>query len=118
MDFQTEYQFTLPRGYNDQNGECHRQGTMRLATAGDEISAISSPKVKANPDYITIVILSKVIKNIGNITSLTPEIIEKLYLSDMQYLQNMYQTINEMELPKMHVQCPYCGKEFEDIINF
>jgi hypothetical protein len=33
----TEYAFTLPKGYVDAGGQVHREGTMRLATARDEI---------------------------------------------------------------------------------
>jgi len=32
---QTEYEFTLPRGYVDDDGNIHRTGIMRLATAAD-----------------------------------------------------------------------------------
>ena len=34
---QTEFEFTLPLGYADAEGTLHRTGTMRLATAADEI---------------------------------------------------------------------------------
>jgi hypothetical protein len=34
---QTEFSFVLPRGYIDANGTLHREGTMRLARARDEI---------------------------------------------------------------------------------
>ena len=34
---QTEFEFELPKGYVDQNGDLHKRGTMRLATAADEI---------------------------------------------------------------------------------
>ena len=37
MAFQTEFTFTLPRGYIDDTGMIHREGTMRLANAADEI---------------------------------------------------------------------------------
>lgn len=37
MSFKTEYEFTLPKGYIDENGNLHRNGAMRLATAADEI---------------------------------------------------------------------------------
>ena len=39
MSLQTEFEFTLPRGYLDREGTLHRHGVMRLATALDEISA-------------------------------------------------------------------------------
>ena len=41
----TEYEFELPRGYVDSNGDVHKRGKMRLATAGDEISATRDPRV-------------------------------------------------------------------------
>ncbi|WP_255512103.1 hypothetical protein [Mitsuaria sp. TWR114] len=31
--FQTEFEFTLPLGYVDADGDLHREGVMRLATA-------------------------------------------------------------------------------------
>ena len=34
---QTEFEFTLPKGFVDSSGTLHRAGTMRLATARDEI---------------------------------------------------------------------------------
>ena len=37
MEFQTEFKFTLPRGYVDMAGNVHKEGVMRLANAGDEI---------------------------------------------------------------------------------
>ena len=37
MAFQTEFDFTLPRGYIDMNGEIHKEGTMRLANAADDL---------------------------------------------------------------------------------
>ena len=37
MAFKTEFEFTLPRGVVDKDGNVHRKGVMRLATAKDEI---------------------------------------------------------------------------------
>src|SRR3546814_10906791 len=37
MTLQTEFPFTLPRGYVDEGGTLHREGVMRHATARDEI---------------------------------------------------------------------------------
>ena len=42
MAFQTEFTFTLPRGYIDDTGMIHREGTMRLANAADEILPLKS----------------------------------------------------------------------------
>ena len=47
MSLTTEYEFTLPRGYVDRNGEVHRTGRMRLATARDELEPLRDPTVRA-----------------------------------------------------------------------
>ncbi|MBP1577495.1 MAG: phage tail assembly protein, partial [Oscillospiraceae bacterium] len=57
----TVYEFELPKGFVDSAGEVHKRGKMRLATAGDEISATRDPRVLSNPSYLTVIILSKVI---------------------------------------------------------
>lgn len=117
MILQTEYEFTLPKGYVDAEGNLFREGIMRLATALDEIVPMRDLRVKENPDYASILVLSRVITKLGTVT-ITPEVIESLYISDMNFLQNMYQTINEAEDPVIHVTCPHCGKRFTDTINF
>lgn len=116
--FQTEYEFDLPKGYFDEEGNLHKHGVMRLATAMDEINTMKDPRVKQNPDYATVILLSKVITRLGELDQITSEVIERLFTADLQFLQNMYQTINESEDPVIHVTCPYCGKEFTDTINF
>lgn len=116
--FQTEYEFTLPRGYVDEAGDVHKNGVMRLATAADEIFPLRDPRVQQNSGYLTIVLLSRVITRLGELEQVTPEVIERLFTADLNFLQNMYQTINESEDSVIHVTCPYCGKEFTDTINF
>ena len=44
MAFQTEFNFTLPRGYIDKDGNVHKEGTMRLANAADEILPLKDPR--------------------------------------------------------------------------
>lgn len=117
MLIQTEYEFTLPRGYTDREGNIHRNGVMRLATAVDEIEAMKNIKVKANPDYASVVLISSVIRLEG-VEQMTTDIIEKLYISDFTFLQDMYETINKVEEPRIQVQCPSCGKIFTDTLNF
>ena len=51
MAFQTEFNFTLPRGYIDKDGNVHKEGTMRLANAADEILPLKDPRVQQNPGY-------------------------------------------------------------------
>lgn len=118
MEFMTEYEFTLPKGYVDETGTLHKVGTMRLATAADEILPLRDPKVQQNPGYLTIVLLARVITNIGSVTTINTKTIEKLFTGDLQYLQNMYQMINGIEDPTMKVTCPSCGEIHEVPINF
>ncbi len=115
---ETIYEFTLPKGYVDNAGEVHRRGKMRLATAGDEISATRDPRVLSNPSYLTIVILSKVITEIEGLEVITATHIERMFTADLAFLQDMYQKINDITPPTMQVVCPDCGHKFEVPINF
>lgn len=114
----TEYEFKLPRGYTDSAGLVHRKGKMRLATAGDEISAVRDPRVIGNPSYLTIVILSRVITELEGVDVITSSLIEQLYTADLAFLQDMYQRINDTEPPTMHVVCSKCGQEMDVPVNF
>ena len=114
----TVFDFELPRGYVDSTGQVHRRGKMRLATAGDEISATRDPRVLANPSYLTIVVLARVITELEGMETIVPNIVERFFTADLAFLQDMYQRINSVEPPKMTVVCPDCGKVFEAPVNF
>jgi hypothetical protein len=94
MTLQTEFDFTLPKGYVDKDGTLHRQGRMRLATAADEILPLRDPRVKANPAYLTIIVLSRVITQLGTLPQVTPGDIEGLFVEDLSHLQALYQRVN------------------------
>ncbi len=112
MKLTTSYPFHLPKGYVDAEGTLHQDGIMRLATAGDELSAMRDSRVKADEHYLNIVLLSKVIVSLGTLPAVTPEIIEGLFLCDLEFLQNLYDTINKAEKPQVQITCPYCGRQF------
>ena len=114
----TVYEFELPKGYVDSNGEVHKRGKMRVATAGDEISATRDPRVLSHPSYLTIVVLSKVIVELEGMETIVPNIVERFFTADLAFLQDMYQRINDVEPPTMTAVCPDCGKRFEVPINF
>lgn len=118
MLFQTEYEFTLPRGYVDGEKRLHRTGSMRLATAKDELEAMKDHRCKKDPDYLSVLLLSRVVERLEGLEAVTEEVIEGLFTADFQFLQNMYETINHAEEPVIQVQCPHCGKSFTDTINF
>ena len=115
---QTEYEFMLPRGYVDANGELHRKGTMRLATAADEILPLRDPRVQQNSSYLSIILLSRVITKLGTLPAVTNRVIEDLFTMDLAYLQDMYQRINMSEMPSYQVTCPHCSGVFAVPLDF
>jgi len=113
MTLQTEFEFTLPRGYVDQEGNLHKQGTMRLATAADEIFPLKDPRVQANQAYLVIILLSRVITRLGDVVNINPLVIEGLFSADLAYLQDFYRQINEEGTSHRTIACPECKHEFE-----
>lgn len=102
LGFQTEIDFTLPRGYVDQDGMLHRQGVMRLATAADEILPQRDPRVQQNAAYFAIVVLSRVIVRLGTLAMIDTKTIEGLYASDLDYLQGLYERLNSVDEDRTH----------------
>ncbi len=118
MEFQTEFDFTLPRGYVDRDGIVHKNGTMRLANAADEILPLKDPRVQQNPGYLTIILLARVITKLGSLPAVDTRVIENLFTMDLAYLQDLYQRINTMDMPEYKTICPHCGKEISVPVNF
>jgi hypothetical protein len=118
MHLQTEFEFTLPRGYVDQDGNLHRHGRMRLATAMDEIAPLRDLRVHSNQAYLVIILLSRVITKLGNLPAINTGVIENLFAADLAYLQAFYRRINEEGQTTVPVTCPECNAEFEvDLAN-
>jgi hypothetical protein len=113
MTLQTEFPFTLPRGLLDGEGNLHREGVMRLATAYDEIAPMKDPRVQANPGYLVIILLSRVILRLGSLDPINPKVIEGLFAGDLAYLQDFYRRVNDQGHHRIAVACPHCEKEFE-----
>ena len=59
MAFQTEFEFTLPMGYIGSDGQLYKNGTMRLATAMDEIQVLRDMRTRNNDAYVVILLLSR-----------------------------------------------------------
>lgn len=100
---QTEFEFTLPKGYLDESGNLHRKGVMRLATAIDEIVPLRDPRVKSNPAYATVIILTRVITRLGALEEISPTVVEGFFACDLNYLQKFYRQINELEDPNSSI---------------
>ena len=109
----TEIPFTLPRGLADEAGGVHREGAMRLATARDEIEPLRDPEVRRNEAYLSVLLLARTVTRIGDITEITPEVIEALYAADFDHLQRLYERVNTDGESVGVVRCPECSHEFE-----
>jgi len=92
--FQTEIEFELPKGYVDEAGTLHRRGTMRLATAADEILPLRDPRVQQNEAYLAVIVLARVVTRLGSLADIHTGVIENLYASDLDYLQRLYEKFN------------------------
>ena len=112
MEFKTEYEFSLPRGYVDKEGNVHKDGVMRLATARDEIAPLNDMRVQRNRAYLIIVLLSRVVKSLGTLGEVNTTIVENLFAGDLRFLEEMYNRINEDEAT-VNVVCAECGASFE-----
>lgn len=110
---QTEFAFVLPKGYVDDTGAVHREGTMRLATAIDEIAPLRDPRVRNNEAYLVVILLSQVITRLGPYNRVTPNMVERFFSADITYLQDFYRQLNDLEDRMIDAVCPNCGHEFE-----
>jgi hypothetical protein len=110
---QTEFEFTLPQGYTDEEGTLHREGRMRLATAADEIEPLQDPRVQSNSSYLTVILLSRVVTELGDLNVVNRNVIENLFVADLEYLQAMYERINNQGSNTVATACPDCGHGFD-----
>jgi hypothetical protein len=112
---QTEFNFTLPLGYVDESGNLHKTGTMRLATAADEILPLRDPRVSVNQAYLVIILLSRVITRLGSLAegTVNPGVVERLFSADLAYLQDFYRRVNENGHTRVEATCPSCSTRFE-----
>ncbi|PDW02498.1 hypothetical protein [Candidatus Viridilinea mediisalina] len=109
---QTEFEFTLPCGLVDSQGNLHRVGTMRRATALDELESLEHPQTRSHNSYISLLLLSRVIVRLGNFSQISPEMVGSLFATDFLFLQDLYLQINSHEPELVETRCPQCGTHF------
>ena len=112
LGLKTEFGFELPQGYVDKSGIVHRAGTMRMATARDEILPLRDPRVRENESYLTVLLLSRVITSLGDLHEIHPGVIEGLFAPDLAFLQDLYRQVNQEGHAHAQVTCPSCSTEF------
>ena len=109
----TEVDFELPKGYVDADGDLHRAGVMRLATAADEIYPLRDPRVQNWPAYLIVLLLSRVVTRLGRLPEVNPGVIEGLFSEDLAHLQDLYNRINGLSARSVTTRCPHCGETHE-----
>jgi len=112
MNSHTEVEFTLPHGYEAGDGNTYRHGRMRMATALDEVESVAHPRVQANEAYLPIVLLSRVITQLGSLTAIATQMMERLFAADIAYLEDLYIQLNSYDGVVVHTRCPHCNSEF------
>lgn len=112
---QTEFDFELPRGYVDSDGNVHKKGRMRLATARDELVPYLDARVRENSAYLTVVLLARVITKLGDLEGdrIDATVMERLFASDLAFLQDLYRRINTEGHTTAEVVCPACDTHFK-----
>ncbi len=108
----TEFDFELPRGYVDADGVVHKSGTMRLATARDELLPLYDARVQENPAFTTVVLLARVITRLGDVARIDAQLVENMFASDVAFLQDLYRRINSEGHTRAAVTCPSCEQSF------
>lgn len=114
----TEFEFTLPRGYVDNEGNLHKKGWMRLARTKDTLLPLQDPRVRKNNNYLSVILFSRVVTKLGSVKLINPPVIEALFSADMAFLLEFYNTINESVLQRIQLTCDQCGQSFEGGISF
>ncbi|QMU77664.1 hypothetical protein GXW83_20175 [Streptacidiphilus sp. PB12-B1b] len=109
----TQFEFELPRGYVDDSGTVHRRGVMRLSTAKDELIPLRDVRVQENPAYLSVVLLGRVITQLGTVPMVHDGIVENMFASDLAFLQDFYRQINSEGHTRAAVTCPHCEQPFE-----
>jgi hypothetical protein len=87
-----EFDFKLPIGLTDSNGELQNQGKIKLMTAKDELIVQNLASRDRQID-IVFWLLAQAIAKLGNINQVIPSQLEQLFLADFEYLQNLFAQI-------------------------
>lgn len=117
---QTLFEFTLPNGYLDEQGNLHRRGVMRRATALDEVEPLGDARVRVNEAYLGIALLSRVLLSLGTISPVPPSVVERLFAADYLFLQEFYLRVNgggpkqafAEKFSLIETECPACRARF------
>jgi hypothetical protein len=87
---------------------------MRLATARDEIMPQADPRVRANPAYLTVLLLARTTTRLEGVDEVDTEVVEQLFAADLGFLQDLYRQVNQQRDDPGAPRCPHCGLALPD----
>lgn len=113
MKIRQEYHFVLPKGTGIKTESGHKvSGTMRLLKVKDIVSIERDSTVQKNNGFFYVVLLSKVITQLGSENSVNRNTIEKLNPVDFAFLVDFMHEINHQIIKKISLRCPNCQHEY------
>ncbi|HBE72009.1 MAG TPA: hypothetical protein DDW52_28045 [Planctomycetaceae bacterium] len=89
-------EFELPFGFEDEEGNIHRQGRLRIPTQKDLTVVLKIYGDVQNPAYLETLMLVRILESLGNIeldADNRQQIVESLPLPDIEYLNSIYQKL-------------------------
>ena len=82
------------------------------ATPTRIITSGCDDRVRENPAYLTVVLLGRVITELGTLPRVDASVVEDMFASDLAFLQDFYRRINAEGHTLAAVTCPQCNHEF------
>ncbi len=118
MKVRTQFRFTLPNGsgIKSENGR-KVTGTMRLIKVGDIVSIERDSTVQKNTGAYYVVLLGKVVEQLGNESNVNRNTIEKLNPLDFAFLVDFMHEINHQIIKNIPLKCPKCQTKFYGEFN-
>ena len=114
----SEFNFTLPKGSGIKVDTGRKvSGIMRLIKVKDLIDVERDGQVKRGTGSYYVVLLARCITQLGAITTINRNTIEKLEPVDFAFLVDFMNEINHQVIKRISLECKECGYKYEGIIS-
>lgn len=114
----TEFKFILPKGTGIKVDAGRKvSGIMRLIKVKDLVDIERDGQVQRGTGAYYVVMLSKCITQLGSLTLINRNTIEKLDPVDFAFLVDFMNEINHQVIKRMPLECKECGYQYEGIIS-
>ena len=97
MSHPHERHFVLEHGFRDAGGVLHREGTLRPASAREEMRVLGDFRVHLSPDAFLPVMLARTVVRLGTLPAVDAGTIERLPEADRSRLERLYRELNGYE---------------------